>query len=242
MAIPSVDPLGQAIHDFFSTKTDRPVIIHSEDFDDDQIMPSYFFRDYKNMPILEKKALKLCRGKILDVGACAGSHALWLQEKGFDVTALELSEKCCQTMYRRGINNVVHRDIFDYRQDTFDTILLLMNGTGIAGTLSRLPDLFVHLKSLLQPDGQILIDSSDLIYLYEEDDGTAIIDLNTGRYYGELHYQFEYEGIKGKPFPWLYADIASMQNIIVANQLEIRQLIKGEHYDYLVQVTGKQNS
>lgn len=240
MNVPSIDPLGQAIHDYFTLKIDHPIIIHSEDFDDDTMKPSYFFRNYKNMPPLEKKALNLCRGKVLDVGACAGSHALWLQENGFDVTALEWSEKCCATMQQRGIKKVMHRDIFEYNHDTFDTILLLMNGTGIAGTLVRLFDLFVHLKKLLRPGGQILIDSSDLIYLYEDDEGTASLNINAEKYYGELHYQFEYKGMKGQPFRWLYVDTESMQQIVSDSQLEVRQLIKGSHYDYLLQIE-KQN-
>ena len=236
MNSPSVDPLGQAINDYFTLKIDHPLIVHSEDFDDDTMKPSYFFRSYKNMPPLEKKALKQCRGKVLDVGACAGSHALWLQENGFDVTALEWSEKCCLTMQQRGIKKVVQSDIFEYNQDTFDTILLLMNGTGIAGTLARLSDLFVHLKKLLRQGGQILIDSSDLIYLYEDEEGTATLNINAEKYYGEMQYQFEYKEIKGQPFPWLYVDIESMQQIASDSQLEIRQLIKGRHYDYLVQI------
>ncbi|MDX9883378.1 MAG: methyltransferase domain-containing protein [Prolixibacteraceae bacterium] len=235
---PSTDLLGKAIHEYFTKKTHHPLLVHSEDFDDDSLSPSYFFREYRNMPAIEKKALTLCRGKILDVGACAGSHALWLQENGFDATALEWSEKCCQTMKLRGIQKVVQSDIFDYRQDIFDTILVLMNGTGIAGTLSRLSDLFVHLKKLLRPGGQILMDSSDLIYLYEGNDGAATLDLNAEKYYGELNYQFEYKGIKGEPFPWLYVDIALMQKIVADCRMEIRQMIKGKHYDYLVQITN----
>ncbi len=234
MKILPVDLPGQAIYDYFFLKTDHPLIIHSENFEDDTIKPSYFFRNYKNMPKPEQKALGMCRGKILDVGACAGSHALWLQKKGLDVTALEISEKCCRVMQQRGINNIVQSNIFEYENNQFDTILLLMNGTGIAGTLPRLFDLFVHLKKLLRPGGQILIDSSDLIYLYE--DGVVCLMPDTEKYYGELQYQFEYKGMKGKSFPWLYTDIETLQQIVLKSHLKIKRLIKGTHYDYLAQI------
>lgn len=236
MKIPSIDPLGQAIYDYFFLKIDHPLIVHSDDFDDDKIKPSYFFRNYKDMPAIEKKALKLCRGKVLDVGACAGSHSLWLQEKGFDVTALELSERCCETMLQRGIEKVVNEDVFVYEQDRFDTILLLMNGTGIAGSLDRLFDLFVHLKKLLREGGQIIIDSSDLIYLYEDEEGIATININAEKYYGELSYQFEYKGAKSEEFPWLYVDVETIKNIVFESQLKIETIITGKHYDYLAQI------
>lgn len=236
MKIPFVDPLGEAILDYSVSGIDHPLIIHAEDFEDDNIKPSYFFRNYKNLPALEKKALNMCSGKILDVGACAGSHSLWLQQNGMDVTALEISEKCCQVMHQRGINKIVQSDIFEYNNtEQFDTIILLMNGTGIAGTLPRLNDLFVHLKKLLRQEGQILIDSSDLIYLYEDEPDSAILDANT-HYYGEIKYQYEYKGFKGNKFSWLYVDAKSMQEIVSNCGLKTKQIINGKHYDYLAQL------
>lgn len=236
MTIPFNDPLGHAIHEYFSSKIDFPITVISEDFDDDKMKPSYFFRNYNNMPALEKKALKLCRGKVLDVGACAGSHSIWLQKNNFDVTALEISELCCLTMQKRGIKKIIQSDIFAYNENQYDTILLLMNGTGIAGTLIRLIDLFVHLKKLLRQGGQILIDSSDLIYLFEDDNGYANLNLNSEKYYGELQYQFEYKGIKSEPFPWLYTDIETIQQVVSNSRLNVKQLVKGKHYDYLMQI------
>ena len=236
MKILSDDLLGQAIQDYYFLQTNHPLIIHSDEFDDDKIKPSYFFRSYKSMPELEKKALNMCSGKTLDVGACAGSHALWLQKKGLDVTALEISEKCCQVMQKRGIRKVVQNNIFEYNENQFDTILLLMNGTGIAGTLPHLFDLFVHLKKLLRPGGQILIDSSDLIYLYEDKDGVLSLMPDAEKYYGELQYQFEYKEIRGEIFPWLYTDIETLQQMVAKCQLKINQLVSGKHYDFLAQI------
>jgi len=189
------------------------------------------------MPQLEQQAIQLCKGKVLDVGACAGSHALILQDRNIDVTALELSAICCDVMKQRGIEKVINADIFEYNTERFDTILLLMNGTGIAGTLARLNDLIVHLKTLINPGGQILIDSSDLIFLYEDEDGYVNFDLNSDRYYGELVYQFSYKTMKGEKFPWLYVDLETMKVILSENGLKVQQVFEGEHYDYLIQIT-----
>jgi hypothetical protein len=113
-----------------------------------------------------------------------------------------------------------------------------MNGTGIAGTLGGLEVLLHHLKTLLNPGGQILIDSSDLIYLYEQEDGSAVIDLNAENYYGELSFQTEYENWISQPFPWLYVDLNNLENAVEKNQLKLNKVIKGQHFDYLAQITS----
>lgn len=231
------DPMGRAVYDFHFNSIDQPIIVHSDDFDDDTIETNYLFRSYKQMPALEKKALNLCKGSVLDVGACAGSHSLYLQNKGLDVTALELSPLCCEVLKNRNIKKVVQQDIFKFNGQKFDTILLLMNGTGIAGTLAGLDVLFHHLGSLLNPNGQILIDSSDLIYLYEQEDGSAIIDISAANYYGELTFQTEYKNWISQPFSWLYVDINNLQDAIEKNNLKPGNVYKGQHYDYLAQIT-----
>lgn len=231
------DPIGRAVYDYHFNSINQPIIVHSNDFDDDSIEPAYLFRTYKQMPVLEKKAMTLCRGAILDVGACAGSHSVYLQEKGFDVTALETSKFCCEVLKNRGLRKVIHQDIFKFNNQSFDTILLLMNGTGIAGSLNGLDVMLHHLKTILNPGGQILIDSSDLIYLFEQEDGSALIDIAADNYYGELVFQTEYKSWTSQPFPWLYVDVDNLKNSAEKNQLRLENHYKGQHYDYLARIT-----
>lgn len=239
MTSPYDDPIGHAVYDFHFNSIERPIVVHSNDFDDDTIETSYLFRTYQQMPALEKKAMSLCSGKILDVGAGAGAHSVYLQEKGFGITSLETSALCCEVLTNRNIREVVMQDIFKFNNHTFDTILLLMNGTGIAGTLSGLDVLFHRLKSLLNPGGQILIDSSDLIYLFEQEDGSVLIDISAEKYYGELTFQTEYENWKSQPFSWLYVDHDNLKNSVEKNQLKLDKIYEGEHYDYLARITFK---
>jgi len=231
------DPIGRAVFDYHFNSVDQPIVVHSDDFDDDTINTSYLFRTYKQMPALEKKALSLCSGTILDIGACAGTHSVYLQDKGFEVTSIEISELCCEVLKNRNLRNVVNQDILKFNNQKFDTILLLMNGTGIAGTLSGLEILLHHLKTILNPGGQILIDSSDLIYLFEQEDGAAVIDISADTYYGQLTFQTEYKNWISKPFPWLYVDLSNLENAVEKNQLKIKKVFKGQHYDYLAQIT-----
>lgn len=229
----SSDPIGQAVHDYHFRRINRPITIHSEEFDEDSVSPSYFFRTFDEMPKLERLALEKATGEVLDIGACAGCHSLYLQQKGIEVTALERSALCCKVLKDRGVRKVVHADLFQFQSQKFDTLLLLMNGTGIAGTLNNLVNFLNHLKKLLKPDGRILIDSSDLIYLYMDDDGSAMVDINAANYYGELVYQTEYNGKKGKPFPWLYIDSENLAEHLNQVGLKIDHIEFGDHFDYL---------
>lgn len=230
------DPMGAAIRDYFRQGKSAQLKVLSSLFDDDEMPVAHLFRSYHEMPPLEQRALNEARGKVLDVGAGAGCHALALQERGFDVTAVDISPLSCETMKERGVANVECVNIFNQRfQERFDTLLLLMNGTGIAGKLSRLPQLLSRLKQLMNPGAQILIDSSDLRYVYEDEDGVLDVDLD-GAYYGEVDYQMTYRNIIGKSFDWLYADPVVLAECCRQCGLKCEILAQGNHYDYLARI------
>lgn len=230
------DPMGAAIRDYFRQGKSAQLKVLSSLFDDDEMPVPHLFRSYDEMPPLEQRALNEARGKVLDVGAGAGCHALALQERGLDVTAVDISPLSCETMKERGVANVACVNIFNQRfQERFDTLLLLMNGTGIAGKLSRLPQLLSRLKQLMNPGAQILIDSSDLRYVYEDEDGVLDVDLD-GAYYGEVDYQMTYRNIKGKSFDWLYADSVVLAESCRQCGLKCEILAQGQHYDYLARI------
>ena len=230
------DPMGAAIRDYFRQGKSAQLKVLSSLFDDDEMPVAHLFRSYHEMPPLEQRALNEARGKVLDVGAGAGCHALALQERGFDVTTVDISPLSCETMKERGVANVECVNIFNQRfQERFDTLLLLMNGTGIAGKLSRLPQLLSRLKQLMNPGAQILIDSSDLRYVYEDENGVLDVDLN-GAYYGEVDYQMTYRNIIGKSFDWLYADSVVLAECCRQCGLKCEILAQGNHYDYLARI------
>lgn len=230
------DPMGAAIRDYFRQGKSAQLNVLSSLFDDDEMPVSHLFRSYHEMPPLEQRAHNEARGKVLDVGAGAGCHALALQERGLDVTAVDISPLSCETMKERGVANVECVNIFNQRfQERFDTLLLLMNGTGIAGKLSRLPQLLSRLKQLMNPGAQILIDSSDLRYVYEDENGVLDVDLD-GAYYGEVDYQMTYRNIIGKSFDWLYADSVVLAECCRQCGLKCEILAQGNHYDYLARI------
>ncbi len=226
------DPMGKAITEFWKTGQPDFIQVFSDIAEPDMMPVEYLFRDYDSMPALEKTALKHAEGKILEVGAAAGSHSLWLQENGKNVTALDISSLSVTVMKQRGIQNVVQSDFFHYHpQEKYDTLLFLMNGTGIAGTLKNFPRFLSHCRSLLKKGGKVLLDSSDLAYMFE--DGDELPD----HYYGEVSYIMEYKGIKSEPFHWLFIDFYTLTKYVNASGGSCRILKEGEHYDYLAEIS-----
>ena len=229
------DPMGQAIADYHATGKASRLRVFSPMFDEDEIPVSTLFRTRDEMPAIEQEALKVASGHILDVGAGAGCHTLALQAMEKRVTAIDISPLSVETMRQRGVKDVHEQDFFSL-DGQFDTILMLMNGIGIVGTLSRLPAFFMQVDHLLAPGGQLLCDSSDICYIFEDEDG--IIDL-TGveGYYGELSYQMQYKSIKGEPFPWLFIDAETLREQAAAHGFHCDILMRGPHYDYLARLT-----
>lgn len=231
------DPMGAAIRDYHLRGKAARLRVMSSMFDEDEMPVDHLFRTFDNMPHIEQKALNMAYGKVLDIGAGAGCHALALQERGMDVKAIDISPLSCEVMKERGIKDVECVNLFCKQlQGKYDTLLLLMNGTGIAGKLSQLPALLNRLKELLSEEGQILIDSSDLKYIYENEDGSMDIDLNAP-YYGEVDYQMQYRDIKGEPFDWLYTDPMLLASVSKQCGLQCQIMEQGEHYDYLAKLT-----
>lgn len=231
------DPMGAAIRDYHLRGKAARLRVMSSMFDEDEMPVDHLFRTFDDMPHLEQKALNMAYGKVLDIGAGAGCHALALQERGMDVKAIDISPLSCEVMKERGIKDVECVNLFCKQlQGKYDTLLLLMNGTGIAGKLSQLPALLNRFKELLSEEGQILIDSSDLKYIYKNEDGSMDIDLNAP-YYGEVDYQMQYRDIKGEPFDWLYTDPMLLASVSKQCGLQCQIIEQGEHYDYLAKLT-----
>ncbi|WNM20058.1 class I SAM-dependent methyltransferase [Flavobacterium capsici] len=230
-----LDLFGKAILDYQTNNSPEDIITETSISETDEMTVAYLFRKYNEMPKIEQKALQLCKGKILDVGCGAGSHSLYLQEKGFDITSVDISESAIKTCQLRGLKNAKAQNILELKDEKFDTILLLMNGTGIFETLKETSKYLQKLKSLLCNNGQILIDSSDIIYMYDQDDDGSY-SVPAENYYGELTFTIHYKNQTEDNFPWLYLDYNTLQNACHANGLQCELLFEGNHFDYLARI------
>ena len=230
------DPMGHAIHDFYHTGKAAKLRVFSSMFYEDEIPVKTLFRSFDEMPSLEQKAIELSRGKVLDVGAGSGCHSVILKERGFDVVAIDISQLSVDVMKERGLN-AMNVNFFDETfVEKFDTLLFAMNGIGIVGKVERLELFFRSARRLLAPSGQLLLDSSDISYVFMDDDGSMDIDLAAG-YYGEIDYKMRYKNISGEPFDWLYIDFDTLSMYAEEHGFKCEMCVEGEHYDYLARLT-----
>lgn len=231
------DLFGKAILDYQTNSSAENMITSTSISEEDEMEVAYLYRGFDEMPAIEQKALQLVKGRTLDVGCGAGSHSLYLQnERNIAVHSIDISKNAIQACSLRGLKNVQAIDILDLENEKYDTILLLMNGTGIFETLEKTTIYLQKLKSLLHPNGQILIDSSDIIYMFDEDeDGGKWIP--SDNYYGELTFTLQYKNEIEAQFPWLYMDYNTLQNAALANGLQCQLILEGDHFDYLAQLT-----
>ncbi|MEE6128126.1 class I SAM-dependent methyltransferase [Chryseobacterium arthrosphaerae] len=230
------DLMGRAIWDYYHNEDPEDLQTETSISEVDELPVEYLFRDFEEMNAIEQKALQLSEGKTLDIGAGAGSHALYLQnERNLDVTALDISPKSIEVCQLRGIRKAVCENILDFSGQTFDTILLLMNGTGIFEGLGKIDIYLQKLHALLNENGQILIDSTDILYMFDRDkDGGVYIP--AGGYYGELDYVVHYKGESEQPITWLYLDFNTLKNAAENNGFKIKRVLKDED-SYLAKLT-----
>lgn len=237
LLLPDKDPMGRAIADFFEKGKAAKLRVFSSQFDEDEIPVKHLFRGFEGMSQMEQKALLLAKGKILDCGAGSGCHSLALQDMGKEVDAIDISPLSVEVMEKRGVKSVVQADLFGLSAvQVYDTVLMLMNGSGIIGKVENMGEFFKKMKQILRPGGVVYMDSSDLKYLFEEEDGSFAIDLN-GDYYGQVDFRMQYKQVKGDVFDWLYIDFQTLSLYASQNGFKAELVEEGEHFDYIAALT-----
>jgi len=200
-AVPSWAPHGAALRDFLAGDLDAEVIVRAEDGEEERTPARVFFREPGEFSALDEAALDLCRGRVLDVGAGAGCHSLVLQARGLSVTALDVSPAAVEVMRRRGVRDVRCGDVFAFAGERFDTLLILMNGIGLVGTLDGLDRFLRDVPRLVADGGQVLLDSFD--------PGPPDAE-RPHAYAGEMRFQLEYRGVRGAYYDFVFLDFETL--------------------------------
>lgn len=232
----SEDVFGDAINDFITFGEAEDIIVASDLCDDDVIPVAYLLRTSDEMPELEKIALQHCTGKILDIGAGAGIHSTELIKMKQNVLAIDISPGSVAYMNSIGVPAKV-QDFTKLKDEKYDTLLLLMNGIGIAGSLDNLESFLKHAMSCLNEGGKIICDSTNVMYLYENEDGSVWMDLNS-TYFGDFKFQMKYKNKATDWFDWLYVDYNMLLEKATNIGLDVKLLHENEEH-YLVELTQK---
>lgn len=234
------DIMGLALFNYQNGIGDNSLKVICNKAEDETYDLSYFFRSFEEMPDTEKLALELVSGKILDIGCGTGIHAKIIQDNGLDVKPIDISPFSIQLAQKKGLKKAVCQNFYDLKDEKFDTLLFLMNGIGLVENLDGFENFFKKCDEILALEGQILFDSSDLIYLYEEEDGSFKINLNDA-YYGEVEFQVEYDYMKGEPFPWLFIDFENLSYYAEQFGFKAELIFEDEHYNYLGRLVRNQH-
>ena len=200
-------PCGLALLDYWSGREDAVLSFRRDDGEVRKIPVEAFFKASTAYAV-DQKALEMCRGRVLDVGAGTGLHSLALQNEGLEVCAIDVLPEACEIMRRRGVEDVHCADFRSFAASRrFDSILILGRGLHMVETLAGLDRFLEDLHEHLLPQGQVLLSSLDVRCTASPMDLRYQERLRkSGRYFGESRMQFEYENQGGPMFPFLYVD------------------------------------
>ena len=220
-------PYAQAMLDFWHGQADAAYTIHRGDGFSQLVPVAASFAGPPFHP-LEQEALDRSTGRVLDVGAGVGRHALSLQERGCRVTAIETVPELAGIMSERGVTAALAGDFSGLTGRQFDTILMLMNGFGLVGTPTGAAAFFRQARQLLSPGGQILCDSLDVrrttnpVHLaYQQ------ANHSRGQPAGQMRFWIEYDGRRGEPFDWLHLDFGALRDLAWSHDWSA-ELLSGE--------------
>lgn len=228
------DPLGAMMLDYLHGRHNAYVEVSSTTLEMSTMPGKVLFRKHREMSVLEQQALVLCEGRILDVGAGSGCHSLYLQEQDREVHALDISPGCIEVMRQRKVITPIHQSLFSFEGGKYRTILMLMNGLGICGSLDGVNLFLQYVRNLLDEGGQVIADSTDLHLLHEATGADQTV--GRGGYYGETEFVLQYQNITSDPFAWIYIDFKILKTLVAFNGLQCEQVMTGDNGQYLVRI------
>ncbi len=232
-------PLGTALLDFHRGDTGAVIVVLSDLWEDEATPVGAYYRPLEqDLPMLEREALDLCVGRVLDLGAGAGRHALDLQEAGTSVVAVDPLTEAVEIMRDRGVVDPRLGDLGAVTGERFDTVLMLMHGLGIVGDLRGLGSFLEELPNHLNPGGRLVCDSADLATALRDEAPELLDELsNPDRYLGEVEFGLRYGRLEGPRYPWIFVDPEALEIVADAAGFDMKVAAGGERGSYLAVLT-----
>ncbi len=237
------DILGNALLDYLEgNKNAELTLFNHMKFNNDytitgkeRIPVSSFYKEEDDLLEVEKHVLNQCYGKVLDIGAAAGSHSLILMEKGIDIYSLDISPGAVEVMKRRGLKNVHCDDINKFKSTAFDTLVFFGNNHGLFGSIKKLDEFFLNCK-LLKSNSQILI-ASPYVKI-------PINNYDTEYYpqYMEYNMRLEYKGESTKDFKWFMVEPVYLINYFKRHKWTVETKYYQQEKTCLIRLTNFHNN
>lgn len=233
----AMKPFGLSLLDYYRGNRTATMTIIRDDGLAVQLPASGFFRDAQELKI-EHFALDMAYGRILDAGAGAGIHSVFLQKKGFPVCSIDVSPEAVLLMRDQGVIDVRQADIMEFSGEKFDTIIMLGHGIGAVENMSGLSYFLRQAKNLLTPDGQILLTSVDVRFSRDPRDlEYQKQNIESGRYFGEVRMQFKYGDLTGPVCGWLQLDAQTLKERANESGLDCEVIIQQDDGNYLAKLS-----
>jgi len=207
--------------------------------------PPRYFADYRSWSRRERQAIRLAKGRVLDIGCGAGRFTLHLQQKGFEVTGIDNSRGAVKVCSLRGVKDVrlMSMDsIGSFRPGSFDTVIMMGNNFGLFGGFKKARWLLKQLHGITSARGQIIAEAVDP-YKTSEPLHLAYQRSNRarGRMSGQLRIRIRHENIVGAWFDYLLVSRKEMEEILVGTGWELRKVLSedGPRYTVVIAKTTK---
>ncbi len=224
----ALDHFGQALLAYWQGNKSAQLVHEFKSGRKRSLPASVFFRSSKDFFPTEN-AFEYCKGRILVVGAGTGVHALELERQGHEVTAIEVCPQAVQIMKEREIQDVRQQDFFQFEGELYDTILMLGHNIGICETVDGIKKLLHRCELLLNPNGQLLVNSVDASVSSEAEDHQG--------YPGELEFRLSFEGDFGPWMRWLHVDIDTLSSQAFEYGWSTEKLVFDEDGEFLARLT-----
>jgi SAM-dependent methyltransferase len=229
--------------EYFSGTPSCEIIERDDGFIDTGSEPGLYFLDYDQWSPLEKQAIELARGRVLDIGCGAGRHSLYLQQKGFDVTGIDNSPGAIEVCRLRGLKKAIVRpaiEVGKFEPASFDTITMLGNNFGLMGGFEQGREILKDLYRITTADARIIAQSINP-YKTGNPQHLEYHDLNKkrGRMPGQLKMRVRFGKTIGAWFDYLFVSPEEMEDIIQGSNWRIEKFLEPEEARYIAVIRKK---
>jgi SAM-dependent methyltransferase len=233
------DAFGRQLYDYYlrNSISHIPGIIERYDgYINSSGSITLYFSGFKDWPLIERKAIRLARGRVLDIGCGAGRHCLYLQEKGLDVTGIDNSPLAIEVCKQRGVKDAILLSIGDIHPGlgVFDTVLMFGSNFGLFGSFKGARRTLKKLDRITSKHAKILAMTNDL-YRTEDPDHLSYHEYNRnhGRMGGQLKLKVRYRKYSTPWFDYLLVSKAEMEDILDGTGWKAARYIDSEDSHYV---------
>ena len=241
------DAYGQAMWDYLHHGRGFEIVERDDGLAAVSSGPPAYMAPFKDWPAHQKKAIRLARGRVLDVGCGAGRVALHLQNKGLDAMGIDVSPLAIKVCKQRGLKNAKTMSITQVssKLGIFDTIVMYGNNFGLMGSFKRARWLLRRFRAITAPDARIIAESNDPYPRPGHPGLRCHLDYHKwnrsrGRMGGQLRFRIRYMKHATPYFDYLLVSKDEMRQIVYGTGWKISRFFDSKGSVYIAVLEKEQ--